>query len=172
MFCEERWTPPRRRGSGTPPAPAPAPPLSKEATRGTLRRVSRCFVTLCIDCMYCCVIHSADIKNQHITCHSLIYICFLTYLSHHLLHRSPFVVLPWRGRQRRFGAFHQQRQCWDECGGRRSECGSRNVICARGRQLRGRRPGGGLGAGGSAGPVAGAGRPGVELCLGHGGQCQ
>ena len=65
------------------------------------------FGTLCIACVV--ALFSADIKNQHITCHLLIYIyiCFLTYLSHHLLSRSPFVVLPWRGRQRRFRAFHQ-----------------------------------------------------------------
>ena len=39
VFCQERWTPPRRRGSGTGMAPLV---LCKEATRGTLRRVSRC----------------------------------------------------------------------------------------------------------------------------------
>ena len=64
------------------------------------------FVTLCIACVGALFTRRIlKTSTSHVIL--LIYICFLTYLSHHLLSRSPFVVLPWRGRQRRFRAFHQ-----------------------------------------------------------------
>ena len=99
-------------------------------------------------------------KNQHIMCHFANIIISrifpITFPS-----RPPSVVLPRRGQQRRPRApSHEHRYCW--------ECSSWNVVPARSRQLRGGRPGG-LGPGGSVqSPVAGPGRPGVELRLGYG----